>query len=135
MLIYFTIVLNCIQEDFLKKWHVQVSINFLIIISLPSRSQFRPDILAGNLLDLRKTINQLPQHHCWQNASTGACGIHHYIPIHKQSSDDSMTSFYDYVGKFLHAIWVMFSKYTSTLQPTEPPTFTLFDSDSATYLS
>lgn len=69
MLIYFTIVLNCIQDDFLKKWHVQVGINFLTIISLPSCSQFRPDLLAGNLLDLRKTINELPQYHCWLNAS------------------------------------------------------------------
>lgn len=69
MLIYFTIVLNCIQDDFLKKWHVQVSINFLAMISLPSSSQFRPDILAGNLLDLRKTINELAPYRCWLNAS------------------------------------------------------------------
>lgn len=46
-----------------------------------------------------------------------------------------MKSFYDYLGKFLHVIWIMFSKYTSTLQPTEHPTFTVFDSDSAAYLS
>lgn len=67
--------------------------------------------------------------------ATGACGIHHYIPICKQSLDDSMTSFCDYLGKFLHVISVMFSKYMSNLLPTQPPTFAIFDFDSATYLS
>lgn len=64
MLIYFITVPNCIQDDFLNKWHVQASISFLTIISLASNPLFiRSDIQAGNLLDLGKPVNQLPHYH------------------------------------------------------------------------
>lgn len=62
MLIYFRIVLKCIQDDSFKKWHVQASMNFLTI-TLPSCPQFlRSDIQAGNLLDLENARNQMQQH-------------------------------------------------------------------------